>query len=110
MRIDSLVMCADDVTPGDGKEFYGTPISFASPLAAEVREERDTRVRVRAGLGIDSVPVALLPGEVLKDNVIRRETAAEVIGEDFYKQEDGEEGITDLQAPDYWDDYEGRCA
>ena len=114
MISDVIIMHADDIsTPEKPGEFYGTPIREASNTDAEVREERDTRVRVRAGFGIDYVPVALLPGEVLKDNVIRRETTAEVVGEEFYKQtsdEDGWDGITDLQAPDYWDNYEARCA
>jgi hypothetical protein len=109
MRIDRLVMHADEVKPGDGAEFYGTPIHEASTTEGEVREERDMRKCIRLGLGVEATPIALLPGEVLKDNVIRRETTAEVIGEEFYTQQDGEEGITDLQAPDYWDDYTARC-
>lgn len=110
MISDVIVMHADDVSSKTHGEFYGTPIREASSTAAEVREERDTRVRGRAGLGIDYVPVALLPGEVLKDNVIRRETTAEVVGEEFYKQDNGPDGVSDLQAPDYWDDYTARCA
>jgi hypothetical protein len=110
VRIDSLVMHTEDVMPGDGAEFYGTPIRTTYITDSDVREELDTQIRARLGLGIVSVPAELLPGEVLKDNVIRRETAAEVVGEDFYKQEDGEEGISGLQSPDYWDNYTERCA
>jgi hypothetical protein len=109
VKIDSLVMHAADVMPGDGAEFYGTPISFASPTNVEVREELDTQSRARLGLDVEAVPVELLPGEVVKDNVIRRETTAEVVGDTFYEAE-SEQGISGLQAPDYWDDYTARCA
>jgi hypothetical protein len=113
MMPDMIVMHADDVSNSQTRgEFYGTPIREASTTAAEVREERDTRVRVRAGLDVDSVPVELLPGEVIKDNVIRRETAAEVVGEQFYAEKPQvsfEDSISGLQAPDYWDDYTARC-
>ena len=87
MRIDKLVMHADDVKAGSGAEFYGTPIREASNLAADVREELDSQARVRMGLGLTSVPAELLPGEVITDNTIRRSTAAEVVGEEFYDKE-----------------------
>ena len=48
MRIDKLVMHADDVQAGSGAEFYG---------------------------------------EVITDNIIRRSTAAEAVGETFYDKE-----------------------
>jgi|ERR1035437_1020136 hypothetical protein len=102
-------MHAEDVKPGDGAEFYGTPVRSASLTKVEVREELDTQARARLGLSVETAPIALLPGEVLKDNVIRRETTAEVVGEEFYKQDNGPDGVSDLQAPDYWDDYSARC-
>jgi hypothetical protein len=98
--------------PGDGAEFYGTPIREANLDAVGLREQDDLQQRVRASFGIDFAPVELLPGEVVKDNVIRRETAAEVVGETFYEetpQVSFEESISGLQAPDYWDDYTARC-
>ena len=87
MRIDKLVMHADDVKAGSGAEFYGTPILEASNLDVDVREEKDAQFIVRMGLGIKSIPAELLPGEVITDNIIRRSTAAEVVGEAFYKQD-----------------------
>ncbi len=113
MKIDSLVMHVDDVMPGDGAEFYGTPIREVSLLDVEVREELDAQARARLGLGVEAVPAELLPGEVVKDNVIRRETTAEVVGEEFYVEKPRvsfEDSISGLQVPDYWDDYEVRCA
>jgi len=80
-------MHADDVKTGSGAEFYGTPIREASNLAVDVREELDSQARVRMGLGLTSVPAELLPGEVITDNTIRRSTAAEVVGEEFYDKE-----------------------
>jgi hypothetical protein len=109
VRIDSLVVHADDVQAGSGAEFYGSPIRKVNPIAVEVREELDTQARARLGLGDETTTIALLPGEVLKDNIIRRETTAEVVGEEFYKRSDDEGDITGLQAPDYWDDYTARC-
>lgn len=109
MRIDKLVMHADDVQPGDGNEFYGTPIREASNLDVDVREERELQQRIRMNLGVVSVPAELLPGEVITGNVIRRETTAEVVGEEFY-EESPEEGIADLRPVDYWENYyAGRC-
>jgi hypothetical protein len=49
----------------------------------------------------------------VKGNVIRRSTAAEVVGEKFYEpapQVSFEESISGLKDPDYWDDYTARCA
>jgi len=109
MKIDKLVMHADDVHEGSGEEFYGSPIYQACILDSEVREALDMMQRVRLGLGVESAPIELLPGEVVKDNIIRRETTAEVVGEQFYAEK-SEQGIEDLREPDYWDNYyNGRC-
>ena len=104
MKIDSLVMHSDDIGESVG-EFFGSPIREVNLLDVEVREELDMQARARLGLGVDAVPAELLPGEVITDNVIRRSTCAEVIGEDFYDSGKKEEGITGLKAPNYWDDY-----
>ena len=103
MRIDSLVMHADDVMPGDGAEFYGSPIREASITDSDVREERDLCARVRLGIGVESVPAELLPGEVITDNVIRRETTAEVVGEQFYQPQMTAQGIAELKEANYYD-------
>ena len=109
MRIDKLVMHADDVKPGDGSEFYGSPIYQACILDSDVREELDLQSRVRLGLGAESAPIELLPGEIVKDNIIRRETTAEVVGEQFYAEK-SEEGISGLKETEYWDNYyNGGC-
>ena len=110
MIIDTLVLHADDVSSSQTRgEFYGTPIREGSITDVDVREERGMRQRVRLGLGVDTPPIELLPGEVVKDNVIRRETTAEVVGETFYEPKVAD-GISGLQSPDYWDDYEMRRA
>jgi hypothetical protein len=112
MRIDSTVMHTDDVQVGSGAEFYGSPIREVNPIAVEVREELDMQARARLGMGVETAPVELLPGEVIKDNVIRRETAAEVVGEQFYAEKPQvsfEDSISGLQEPSYWDDYTVRC-
>ena len=109
MRIDSQVIHSDDVKPGDGAELYGTPVREVNLLDVEVREELDMQARARLGLGVDAVPAELLPGEVITDNVIRRSTTAEVVGDTFYQPQTTEQGIADLKDPDYWDDYTARC-
>ena len=86
MRTDSLVVNGNDMGEIVGN-FYGTPVREFNNLAAEMREVDDMQVRIRASLGIDSVPAELLPGEVIKSNIIRRETTAEVIGDKFYTAE-----------------------
>jgi hypothetical protein len=83
MHTDVLVAHETDLGEVVG-EFYGTPIRTMDTLSAELREIFDTQVRVRAFLGTDSAPLELLPGEVVKDNIIRRFTTAEVIGDKFY--------------------------
>ena len=108
MKIDSLVMHSDDIGESVG-EFFGSPIREVNLLDVEVREELDMQARARLGLGVETVPAELLPGEVIKDNVIRRSTTAEVVGEEFYQPQMTEQGIADLKAPDYWDDYTARC-
>ncbi len=114
MRIDTLVMHADDVSSSQTRgEFYGTPIREASITDVDVREERGMRQRVRQGLGVGTPAIELLPSEVITGNAIRRETTAEVVGEEFYAelpQVSFEDSISGLQAPDYWNDYETRRA
>ena len=108
MRIDTLVAHNDDVGKVIG-EFYSSPIRELSNFSTEARQIDDAQQRVRASFGLDSAPIELLPGEVVKGNVIRRETTAEVVGKDFYEPKVAE-GISGLQAPDYWADYEMRRA
>ena len=109
MRIDEQVVHADDIQLGSGADFYGTPVREMNLIDVDVREELDMQARVRQGLGDEASPVVLLPGEVIKGNVIRRETTSEVVGEAFY-EEKIEEGIADLRPLDYWDNYyAGRC-
>ena len=108
MKIDSLVMHSDDIGESVG-EFFGSPIREVNLLDVEVREELDMQARARLGLGVDAVPAELLPGEVITDNVIRRPTTAEVVGDTFYQPQMTEQGIADLKDPDYWDDYTARC-
>src|ERR1019366_3599567 len=104
MIIDVLVAHNDDLGKVVG-EFYSSPIRELSNFSTEVRQIDDTQQRVRSSFGLDSAPIELLPGEVVKDNAIRRETTAEVVGEAFYEPKVAE-GISGLQAPDYWTDYE----
>ena len=86
MRTDSLIANTEDI--GDSVwEFHGTPIRQWNPLDAEIRELSDAQQRVRYFLGSESAPIEVLPGEVIKDNLIRRETTAEVVGEKFYDAE-----------------------
>ena len=91
MHTDQLVAHETDLGEVVG-DFHGTPIRTMDTLSAELREIFDTQVRVRAFLGTDSAPLELLPGEVVKDNIIRRFTTAEVIGDKFYT-DDIPEGI-----------------
>jgi len=112
MKTDNLVMHSEDVQEVVG-EFYGSPIRAVNPLAIELRAIDEMQQRVRASFGLDSPVIELLPGEVVKGNVIRRSTAAEVVGEKFYEpapQVSFEESISGLKDPDYWDDYTARCA
>ena len=108
MIIDALVTHNDDLGKVIG-EFYGSPIRELSNFSTEVRQIDDAQQRARASFGFDPAPIELFPGEVVKDNVIRRETTSEVVGEAFYEPK-VTEGISGLQAPDYWNDYEMRCA
>ena len=102
MRIDKLTMHADDVQAGSGAEFFGTPIREASYLAVDVREEVDAGNRIRMSLGEPSAPIELLPSEVVTENIIRRETASEVLGEKFYDPKVSE-GISGLKEANYYD-------
>ena len=108
MKIDSLVMHSDDIGESVG-EFFGSPIREVNLLDVEVREELDMQARARLGLGVEAVPAELLPGEVVKDNIIRRETTAEVVGEEFYKVVAFEDSISGLKDRGYYDTDEPRC-
>jgi len=77
MRADPQVVHQDDIGNTVG-EFHGTPIRAMSLDDVELREILDTQVRVRMSLGVEQLPVVLLSGEVLKDNLIRRATTREV--------------------------------
>jgi hypothetical protein len=86
MRSDTQVIHSDDIGEVVGS-FYGVPINSLYSLASELRELDDAQVRARAGLGTEPVPAEIMAGEVAKDNLIRRETTAEVVGEKFYAEE-----------------------
>jgi len=86
MRVDDLIANGNDMGETVG-EFYGTPVREMYTLAQEFREIDDTQQRVRASLGVACAPIELLPGEVITDGIIRRSTAAEVVGEKFYNKE-----------------------
>jgi hypothetical protein len=112
MKSDNLAMHHEDIGEKVG-EFYGTDIRAVSSSAVELRELDDMQQRVRMSFGLDSAPIELFPGETLTDNIIRRTTTAEAVGEAFYEDKPHmsfEESISGLQAPDYWDDYEARRA
>ena len=112
MKTDNLVMHSEDVQEVV-EEFYGSPIRAVRPFKVELRAIDEMQQRVRASFGLDSPVIEPLPGEVVKGNVIRRSTAAEVVGEKFYEpapQVPFEENISCLKEPDYWDDYTARCA
>jgi len=85
MRTDSLIAHTEDVGPIVG-EFYGTPIRGLDYLDIEVREISDAQQRARYFLGSASAPIEVFPGEVVKDNLIRRSTTAEVLGGQFYEE------------------------
>lgn len=104
MRIDEQVVHADDIQPGSGAEFFGTPIREMNLIDVDVREALDAQRRARVGLGVETPSIELLPGEVIRGNIIRRETTAEVVGEQFYEAST-EQGIADLRPPDYWGNY-----
>ena len=107
MRIDEQVIHADDIGDVVG-EFYSSPIRGVSIFDVDLREILDAQARARVSLGVPSATIELLPGEVITNNVIRRETAAEVLGDKFYEvkpQVSFEESIAGLKDPDYWDVY-----
>lgn len=84
MKTDSLSIHTEDVRGTIG-DFYGTSIRQWNPLDTEIRELSDAQQRVRYFLGSESAPIEVLPGEAIKDNLIRRQTTAEVLGEEFYE-------------------------
>ena len=101
MKVDTLVMHSNDIGQVVG-DFYGTAIRAYNPLAVEVRELVDAQIRIRMSLGEPSAPIELLPNEVITNNIIRRSTAAEVVGEDFYDPKVSE-GISGLKEANYYD-------
>jgi len=110
LRLDPVVIHAEDLSQTVG-EFYGTPIREVNLLAVGLREIRDAQFSAQFSLGEDAPKVELLPGEVITDNVIRRSTTAEAVGEKFYEEKPQvsfEESISGLMPPDYWDDYYAR--
>jgi hypothetical protein len=86
MRTDTQVIHSDDIGEVVGS-FYGVPINSLNPFASELREQDDAQIRARAGLGTEPILAEILPGEIAKGNLIRRETTSEVIGEKFYAEE-----------------------
>jgi len=83
MRTDALTAHSDDIGPPVG-EFHGTAIRAMNPIDVELREIKDIQFRARLALGTEPVSAEVLPGEVVVDNVIRRATTAEALGEEFY--------------------------
>lgn len=84
MKTDSLSIHTEDVRGTIG-DFYGTSIRQWNPLDTEIRELSDAQQRVRYFLGAPDGVLEVLPGEAIKDNLIRRQTTAEVLGEEFYE-------------------------
>lgn len=84
MRTDSLIVNAEDMGEVVG-EFYGTPVRTFNPIMSEVREMSDAQQRVRYFLGSEFPAIEVLPGEAIVDNLVRRETTAEVVGQQFYE-------------------------
>lgn len=84
MKVDNLILHANDIIQNMVGDFHGTPIREYDLLNAELREISDTQQRVRYFFGSQQQEISILPGETIKDNLIRRETAAEVVGDDFY--------------------------
>lgn len=86
MKSDTQIIHSDDIGEVVG-DFHGTPIRSLNSFASELREQDDSQIRARAGLGTESTPTEIMAGEIAKDNLIRRETTSEVIGEQFYTEE-----------------------
>jgi hypothetical protein len=86
MRIDNLVIHSDDIGDVVGR-FYEEPVREVNLLAVEEREELFAQSAARASFGVATPTIDILPGEIIKGNLIRRSTAAEVIGEKFYAKE-----------------------
>jgi hypothetical protein len=84
MRIDTLVLHAEDIGSIVG-ELHGTPIREVDMLVVDIRAELEAQRAARHSLGNLGNVIELLPGEVVKDGLIRRETTAEVVGEKFYE-------------------------
>lgn len=76
-------------------EFCHVPIVTLDELGVEADELRDLNNRLRFSSGI-SAPAEVLPGEeICPDGIVRRSTAAEVIGYDTYHNQVAiEEGTT----------------
>lgn len=83
MKLDPVIVHADNLGKTVG-EFYGTPIREVDMLAIELREILDSQLSARISLGEGAAHTELLPGEIVKDNIIRRFTTAEAVGEEFY--------------------------
>jgi hypothetical protein len=83
MRIDELVIHSDDMGEVVGR-FYEEPIREVNLLVVDEREELEAQSAARASLGVATPILEVLPGEVIKGDLVRRSTAAEVIGDKFY--------------------------
>ena len=85
MRLDSVVMHADDIGVVIGK-FYDSDIREVSLLSVEVRDEIDAQANARYSLGTTPASIELIHDEVIQDGLIRRFTTSEVVGETFYDE------------------------
>lgn len=83
MRIDELVIHYDDMGEVVGR-FYEEPVREVNLLVVDEREELEAQSAARASFGVATPVLEVLPGEVVKGSLIRRATAAEVIGDTFY--------------------------
>jgi hypothetical protein len=86
MRTDNLVIHSDDLGGVIGR-FYEEPIREVDLLTVDVRRELNAQSAARGSLGIAAPTLEVLPDEVIKDGLVRRSTAAEVVGEKFYAKE-----------------------
>lgn len=87
LRLDPLYSHSKNLGAEQVGEFCGSPIVTMNQRAIDVDNLAEVQRMIEVNKGLtQSETSALLPGEVVcPDGVIRRSTAAETVGEDFYK-------------------------
>jgi hypothetical protein len=92
-RLDNLVAHDSRVNHSDVTGFFcGSPVITMDEEGMDADVIAAVYVNVALGKaqraeGLDSIPAEVLPGEeICADNIIRRSTTAEAIGEAFYAQ------------------------